>query len=544
MLRFAPLALAQDSLVRLVRDDAFCGNHTMLLRHAHRIVQSFPVLCRGFNSLVARTREIPVPGSGVRATQCVGYDVTIDLAGLPHPHDCRWELHVSSAVHSADLGAAMSGPLGGTETDNTGVVVDLDRVARTVVVRAGTTAEITNAPLEALTSSSTRNAPPLWTLHVRLPPRLESLAIFSAENAPFRGSILLSGKIEANDMILVAPEASSVTASKIRAETCSVECGANTALRVSDMLEAGRASLAAGSLSIGKLLADTASLDAAGHVAVRALYVREAEVRSSGGDVSVDGAHGSLRIDAAGAGAAVRVGGVTGSAAVHAPRGSAHVHFDSIRGASNAIFAGGPCAATLSAPASVRVHAQGAGEVVVHAGLDGTFDEEEGGDDGAAAESLNPGASAPAPVRSVRGTLTARPDVTGRGGGLGPQPPGSTTDSSAAAAMVASRSRGGSGKIRVDGGTLVTGFYSPQREEGAPSPPPLFARLSVASSTGSARVDVVTWGDAVRQRAGLREGTLPPPPGPGPACTWCNAPDAEPDDGTEGLVGLYYCHDD
>ena len=430
----------------------------------------------------------------------------------------------------------MSGPREGTETDSTGVAVDLDRDGRTVVVRAATTAEIDSIPFEVPTSSSTRNAPPLWTLHVRLPPRLESLAIFSGENAPFRGSILLSGKIEVNDMILVAPEASSVMASKIRAETCSVECGADTVLRVSDMLEAGRTSLVAGSLSIGKLLADSASLDAVGRVAVRALFVRDVEIRSSGGDVSVDGAHGSLRIDAAGAGAAVHVGGVTGSAAVRVPRGSAHVHFDSIRGAANEVSAEGPCAVTLSAPASVRVHAQGAGDVAVHAGPDGSFDEEEG-EGATSAELLTPGASAPAPLRSVRGTLTARPDASGRGGGLGPQPPASTTDRTAAAALL-SRSRGGSGKIRVDEGTLVTGFYSPQREEGS-APPPLLARLSVTSSGGSARVDVVSWGDAVRQRAGLRDSAPSLPLGPGPACTWCNAPVAEPSDGVEDPGEFY-----
>lgn len=455
--------------------------------------------------------------TSVRASQCIGYDVTVDLADLPNPKD-SWELHVSCGGFTADLEAAMSAP--GLRGGETGVAIDVDDETLTAVIRAATLDEISShkgdVPLP-LTAQSEGAAGGAWVLHVRLPPRLESLAVFGAGDdvaAAFRGSILMSGKLEANAVFVDAPAAAAFRATRVRSESCTLQCGDGAQVLVADVLEAQRATISAGTVTLGKLLADAASVDAAGDLTVRAAYVRDLELSSRQGHVHVEGAHGSLRVEARGAGSSVRIGGLTGSAVVAAPEGTAQVHFDSIRGAGNRISAAGQCSVSLVAPAAVTVDARAASTVVVSPGLTGSFK----------ADDVTAPSNAEPPPWIVRGMLTAWPSI-----GLrepewhhdGKQPAGAT------------QTRGGSGKVRVEDGVGVTGFYSPARTEGSSDAQALLtaaqpSQLQLLSSGGAVHCEVVSWQQAVRTRAQHRLGGRGDRDGGGgsaaplASCEWCS----------------------
>jgi len=115
---------------------------------------------------------------------------------------------MSCGLHTADLDAVLTADDNEPAEHQPAIAVDVDREEESILIRVASSEEMpvqeSAARAVATSGHSRADTPGLCALHLRLPPRIDSLIILAAgydDQSAFRGPIIFSGKLEANDLL-------------------------------------------------------------------------------------------------------------------------------------------------------------------------------------------------------------------------------------------------------------------------------------------------------------------------------------------------------
>ena len=322
---------------------------------------------------------------------------------------------------------------------------------------------------------------------------------------------------------------STITGAKLRGEVVALTTDAAGAITVTDVVEATNTALRAGTITVGRVLADDAKLVAVrGGVRAAAVYARTCAVAAESGGVSIDTIHGAGTITMApGNEGDVVVGGLTGRLAVTA-HGVVRLDIDELSG-DTVIDTAGDVFITLAPPIAVEMAVASPRGFIIIPGLTGLMREQRPPDLAA----LAPRAPAAlldtmaAQQWAVRGKLTvaqAAPPLSARV--YDPDDPDAYHRAMAAhAASIAGGGTGGgstgsgrgglggSGKIRQDAAaaSAATGSFYASRAAGQAGD--ALPALIVLSRGGTVKVEVMTWSERVKARAAAKVPPrfVPPP---------------------------------